>query len=531
MLRSRYDIIHAMEKPVTKKLFARASLFAAALSMATSAAGAELDFRKPEIVPQPRELSYEAAVPVRIDGSTEFLVTCPDAEAAAKWVEARAETWFGVEAKVSAVAEDGFDGGEEGSSLKANPGRIAIGAKTLRGVKYAMYSLRQAAERESAGVKTKGFWLPALVVRDDPAIAFRGVHFCWFPECTEQFIERQIRLAAYYKFNYVVLENWGVFRSEKYPFLSVPDAPMTPKVARRLAAVAQDCGVTLVPQVNVYGHAAMLRSMGGKHATLDVHPEYQPLFEPANGWNWCLSNPDAMKVLHGLVEELHEAFGNPPFFHIGCDEADPPTCPRCRAAKPYARLVESHIASVAALLRKRGARAMMWHDMLLEKGKWRPFYANGDADEAKMADTLPKDVVICDWYYGDDPGGHNPSGGKTVEDKFPTLDYFKAKGFDVLTCPWRNEKGIVAQSQYAKDRKLFGVLETVWHHYRGREFAMMMESSACGAWGHGRTQTGRHQGGPLFATHWRHCGWDMGVKDYSESGFYGSQVTRDALDR
>ena len=102
---------------------------------------------------------------------------------------------------------------------------------------------------------------------------------------------------------------------------------------------------------------------------------------------------------------------------------------------------------------------------------------------------------------------------------------------DLSEAFFTNEKGIVAQSQYAKDRKLFGVLETVWHHYRGREFAMMMESSACGAWGHGRTQSGRHQGGPLFATHWRHCGWDMGVKDYSESGFYGRQVTRDALDR
>ena len=52
----------------------------AALSLGASAA--ELDFRRPEIVPQPMELSYEAATAVRIDAATEFAVTCPEAGAA-----------------------------------------------------------------------------------------------------------------------------------------------------------------------------------------------------------------------------------------------------------------------------------------------------------------------------------------------------------------------------------------------------------------------------------------------------------------
>jgi hypothetical protein len=501
---------------------------------AIATAGEALDFRRPEIVPEPLELSYEPSVPVRIDAAVKFVVTCPDAAEAAKWVETKVESWFGVRpAAVEAVSGGGFGGGDEGYSLKATPGEIAIGAKTLRGVKYAMHTLRQAAERESAGVKLKGYWLPALQVRDEPALQFRGIHFCWFPECTAGFIEHQIRVAAYYKFNYAVIENWGVFKSDRYPFLSVPDAPLTVKEAKRLAAVARDLGLTLVPQVNVFGHAAMLRSMSGKHATLDTRPEYQPLFEPANGWNWCLSNPDAKKVLHGLVEEMHEAFGNPPFFHIGCDEADVPTCPRCRAVKPYAKLVGAHLAEVAALLRKRGARAMMWHDMLLEKGKWKPFYANGSAEEAKMLDTLPKDVVICDWYYGSDSSGRDASGGRMEVSGFPTLEHFKLKGFDVLTCPWRNDKGIEMQTRYAREHGMFGVLETVWHHYRGHEFARMVGSAACGAWGHGRTALGpgRGQGGPRFATFWRQCGWDMGIKDYAETGFYDRQVTRDALDR
>ena len=504
--------------------------FSAAL-LAASIFAAEVDFRRPDIVPAPKEMSYEATVPVRIEAATKFSVTCPDA-ASVEWVKGKVRAWFGVKpSAVEAVAAAGVTGGgEESYTLEAAPGRIAIGANTIKGVKYAMHTLRQVAERESAGRTLKGYWLPALKIRDEPSLSFRGVHFCWFPECSAQLIERQIRAAAYYKFNYAVIENWGVFRSERYPFLSVPNAPLTVKQAKRLTAIARDLGVTLIPQVNIYGHATLLRSMSGKHATLDYRPEYQPLFEPFNGWNWCLSNPEALEVVRGLVVEMHEAFGNPPFFHIGCDEADPPTCPTCRAAKPYAKLVEAHITAVADILRRRGARAMMWHDMLLEKGKWKPFYANGDADEAKMVDSLPKDIVICDWYYGSDPGGHDISGGKSETAAFPTLDYFTGKGFSTLTCPWRERKGIEAQTRYAREHRLFGVLETVWHHYRGREFAGMMIASANGAWGAGRP-AGQQRKGEVFATHWRQCGWDMGISDYAETGFYDRQVTRDALDR
>lgn len=90
----------------------------------------------------PREMSYEAGVAVRIEASTDFAVTCPDA-AAAKWVGDHAEAWFGV--------------------------RLA------------------------------DYWLPALKIRDAPALGFRGIHFCWFPELSAAFMERQIRMAAFWR--------------------------------------------------------------------------------------------------------------------------------------------------------------------------------------------------------------------------------------------------------------------------------------------------------------------------------------------
>ena len=59
--------------------------------------------------------------------------------------------------------------------------------------------------------------MPALTVEDRPRHAFRAMHVCWLPETEMRTIERQIRLAAYYKFNVVVLESWGVFKSERHP--------------------------------------------------------------------------------------------------------------------------------------------------------------------------------------------------------------------------------------------------------------------------------------------------------------------------
>ena len=210
-------------------------IFSAALAAVLSVPAEELSFRRPVVVPAPAELTYEESVPVRLAPSLRFEVACPDVAAKA-WVERHAKIWFGFEPSViqtQGVCEDAR--GDEGYVLSAKPERIFVGARTLQGVRYALYTLRQAAERESAGRTLKGYWLPALEVRDTPALAFRGVHFCWFPELSKTLIEHQIRAAAYYKFNYVVLESWGMFRSRRHPELALRDSPLTPDEAGRLA--------------------------------------------------------------------------------------------------------------------------------------------------------------------------------------------------------------------------------------------------------------------------------------------------------
>ena len=483
-----------------------------------------VDFRAPVLVPAPVEMSYASNVAVRLDKSVVFEVTCPDHDVAA-WIIEKANAWFGVkDVTVKAIGGTGFHGLEEGYSLKAAPGRIAIGAKTMQGVRYAFNTLRQAAEPIPEGRELRGWWLPKMEVRDAPKLKFRGVHVCCFPETTRGFLERMIRVAAYYKFNHVVVESWGTFKSERLPFLSRRDSWLTAAEARRLAALGRELGVTLVPQFNVFGHATGSTYGSAKHATLDFSPERSPLFEPCGGWNWCLTNPETRKVQIEYLTELHEAFLRTPFVHIGCDEANDPSCARCRAAGSYPMLFAKHVMAIAAAMRERGIRTMMWHDMLLDRkdGRWKGFYANGTCEIADILRTaFPKDVIVCDWYYG-----------KVPEDgDYPTLRHFRDLGFDVLTCPWRDGDGVAAQGCFAAEAGIYGMLATTWNGVSGRAFADAMERSAAAAWGTEPPKSFVPKFGEPgvpgpFATHWRQCGWDMGTPDYEDTGHSPHQLSR-----
>jgi hypothetical protein len=119
--------------------------------------------------------------------------------------------------------------------------------------------------------EVKAYFVPELVIDDAPAMAFRGFHICWFPENTPVQIERYIRLAAYYKMNEIVLESWGTFVSEKHPELAWPGSTMTVNEVKRLVKIADGLGVTLIPQLNLFGHASGARGCSGKHAVLDFH--------------------------------------------------------------------------------------------------------------------------------------------------------------------------------------------------------------------------------------------------------------------
>jgi hypothetical protein len=473
-----------------------------------------------ELMPIPVPISFSADMdaPVSFDAATTVCVECPDKTAVA-WLRTHFVQWFGEKNAPKVVAGPSaltLKPGAEAYAVSARADGVKIAARSLAGVRWAAYTLRQMLIAKRGTLKTAGRLLPSLTFSDAPHLAFRGLHLCWFPETRPQQIERAIRLAALLKFNYAIIETWGMYQSEKHPWWRWPNSTMTKAEVRRLAAIGKDLGITLIPQINLFGHATSSRGCTLKHVVLDLHPEYEPLFEPG-GWNWCLTNPETQRVQRDLIAELHDDFGRPPYFHLGCDEAQPPTCPDCRKA-PYGELVCKHITGLAEFVKSRGARPMMWHDMLLERGdkRWRGFVHFGSKTTATLADTLPRDVVICDWQY---------SYGNMRESRqnWPTLKYFKDKGFDVAGCPWMNYNAMKPMANYISKIGGFGIIETTWHHLRGNDWCQMFKHASAAAWGTRVPPTA-----PMYDTHFatalRLVGHDMKVTDYEDTGHLNHQV-------
>lgn len=474
----------------------------------------EAQIIKSRMIPYPKQVAIADGPVVRIDKALAVTVTLTNrTDGVEKRTAKLFKSAFGVSPRLTFKADASLSVAKDGYRFRIEKASgVAIEASDEGGLLNALKTLRQVAEPERGVEKHTAYFLPEMAVEDAPSMAFRGLHLCWFPENDEAFIERCIRMAAYYKFNYVVLEPWAVFNYTSHPGFVWAEKKVEAKTFRRLARLAREQGVTLIPQLNLFGHASGSRHISGKHAALDFNPELQPLFEP-DGWTWCLSNPATRKLLTDLSMEMYEAFECPPYFHVGCDEAySMATCLTCRTGD-YAALLKEHLLYFRSAFAARGATIMMWHDMLVAAGdpRWKGYYANGRAWAEPLLDALPKDIVICDWYYG----------APKKEESWSTAKYFKAKGFPVLTCPWKDAEGIKRQALMAREEGLSGVLCTTWNYMYGQDMYRMLCVGANSAWG---------SEGPAgwalssFNQHLRQIGWDMPVSRYRDTGSAQWQV-------
>jgi hypothetical protein len=313
-----------------------------------------------------------------------------------------------------------------------------------------------AASRLAATVAVSNhdlsFAVPHVEIHDWPVMKFRGLHLCIFRETPPHMIERAIRLAAFFKFTHVVLEFWGMLKLEALKELSWPEA-WTKAEAGKLVRIARSMGLEVIPMFNSWGHATACRIAYGRHVVLDQNPRLAPLFEP-DGWTWCLTNPRTLDLLRRVHDELIEFAGPGQYFHIGCDEAySHATCDRCRQTDRV-QLFADHINNLAAHLEKRGRRAMMWGDALLERAKWPSgFAANGSpALPTHLAlDRVSRKIIINDWHYD-------------VKGEVPTLAHFRERGLETIACPWNSTANIRALSKAAVANKSDGLLMTTWHH-------------------------------------------------------------------
>ena len=343
--------------------------------------------------------------------------------------------------------------------IRADRGGVTLCAVHEKALMEGFSTLVQMIVPENLNEGAEVFFIADTEIHDAPAIGFRSLHLCIFPDSALSTIEKAIHMAGFLKFTHVVLEFWGIYPYECLPKLAWKDRTFTKAQIASLVDAAHSWGMEVIPMINHFGHASSSRVAMGRHSLLNNDLRYSLLFEP-DGWTWCLSNPDTKKLLSEMRGELYDLCGDGSYFHLGFDEAYSfATCPKCRRRVPYELLAE-YVNELTEDICAHGRRPIIWHDELVSPSDFTGAevmpVANGQNHNTSPAlDLLDRRIIIADWEY------------HYKQEKNASTPYFMEHGFDTIVCPWDEHENIRSLSADAKRLGAMGVMVTTWHHLPG----------------------------------------------------------------
>jgi len=246
-------------------------------------------------------------------------------------------------------------------------------------------------------------------------------------------------------------------------------AALSKRDVKKMVAVCRKNNISIIPQINLFGHQSWESRLGN---LLKVYPEFDetPLVKMPDKYVWpnadnlycksyCPLHPDLHKVVFALVDEICDVF-EAEAFHAGMDEVfyiGESQCTRC-SGRDKAELFADEVRTIRDHLAVNNRKLWIWGDRLIDGkttglGEWEASYNN----TYKAIDLIPKDVMICDWHY---------------ERPDQTAVYFAMKGFNVVTCPWRDPPNAVLQAQDMvkfrdhstpeMEERFMGMVQTVW---------------------------------------------------------------------
>ena len=317
----------------------------------------------------------------------------------------------------------------EGYRLEASPAQVEIRASTAAGAFYAVQTLRQLLPVEAFSetpVRDVDWRIPAALIEDAPRFGWRGMHLDvgrhFMPV---EFVLDFIDALAMHKMNrfhwhltedqgwrieirrYPKLAEVGAWRAESEGMFLSGEMDGTPHGGfytqdeiRRVVAYAAERFVTIVPEIEMPGHAqaaiAAYPELGNTGETLPVRARW--------GVNEHVLNVEESTIvfLQNTLDEVIELFPGP-WIHIGGDEAPTDEWEESERAQLRMRalgLEEERelqgylISRMHAFLRERGRQLVGW-DEILDTG------------------TLPEDTVVMSWR-GSGPGSRAALEGHPV---------------------------------------------------------------------------------------------------------------------
>lgn len=364
---------------------------------------------------------------------------------------------------VTAVLKAGFE-----HSLSVTKDGFAASADSHVGLIHAFMTLLQLIQPERIDNENfDKFHMSCCNANDKPALQFRCFHSSVGMsdygngsgrETHLMTVKKAIRTCGLMKYSHILVEFFGSIKFDCLKELAY-DGAFTKDEIRPLFEEAKALGVELVPMFNCLGHVAIANNPRGQHVVLNRNPKLDALFEP-DGWTVCLSNPQTRALLREVRRELIELCGDGKYFHMGGDEAYTlGTCDIC-SQRPIEDIYAEYINEVAEEMKSYGRRLMIWGDTMLDFNRWRyhhdrfnhPYEASmGTAPTAyKALDKLDRSVIITDWQY------------EIWDDDVITSQYFKEKGFDVVTASATEVKNTDALCNAGKKHGFLGHMQTVW---------------------------------------------------------------------
>ena len=438
-----------------------AAVFLLGIALATSRTAME---RTIAVIPQPVSL-------VARDGAftltSRTVIAADDASASIARQFARQlepATGFGLAVRIGdAAAADSIDFridrtltrlGSEGYLLDVSPTRVTARAPELAGLFYATQTMRQLLPPQIFGrARADGVaWtIPAVSIEDSPRFAWRGAnldvcrHFM-----PKEFVKKYIDLLALHKLNtfhwhltddqgwrleiklYPKLTEVGAWRKGTQVGRYRSDQPeadikydgvrhggfYTQEDAREIVAYAKERFVTVVPEIEMPGHAV---------AAIAAYPELGVTGEPMDvAMRWGKfsdifnAEPSTIQFLQNVLTEVLDIFPSR-YIHIGGDEAVKDkwkASPRIQARIKELGVKDEHglqswfIRQMDSFLTARQRRLVGW-DEILQGGlaenavvmSWRGT-AGGIAAARAKHDVImtPTSHTYFDYYQSKDLG-------------------------------------------------------------------------------------------------------------------------------
>lgn len=336
--------------------------------------------------------------------------------------------------------------GDEAYRIAVTANGIAITANSDIGLSYALRTLVKISEIENT--------IPCLVIEDEPMVDMRAIHMCIFDpkdgskkdDTSPEEVKSRIELAALLGYNYVFIEFWGMFPYERHPYACWSHSCYTKeKVEEIISFCINDLHITPCPCQNLTSHAGWSRISTRRHVVIDQAPEHADMYIPG-GWCFATENPKTKQFLKDVIDELTEAFHNPPMFHMSCDKTFGFGSTEEDRTKSADVLFAQHIANLNTYLCSKGIRPVMWSDML---------YTSMDSLTFKcapfVADVLPKNILMNIWTHND-PGEY-----------WHDVDFFEEKGYQTVYSPFIDYSSITNMIKLCIKKNSKGIVQTTWY--------------------------------------------------------------------